>query len=268
MAAEPPALERDDGGTAVPGAIASPAARAAMDLALADNAAIPASAAREAAVAAPGSGGGMFSNLSLVDDEATPADATGARTAPEPPSANSANGRGAVVVFGGMGAPDAMRQLLGHLPSQFARPLLVRMQLQGGRYDRLVKQMGKATKLPVSLAISGDPVRAGHVYFMAPGLTVGASGDGESTFVEGDERWPAALDESESALILLSGSDADCAAVAERLRASALCLGQSPESAYDAAACARWAASGGEVADPEGLALRLARRWPSLDSLE
>src|SRR5690606_3056985 len=63
--------------------------------------------------------------------------------------------RGAVLVEGGLGGPDAVRQLLAAIPEGFPRPVLVRLQLDGGRYDRLVKQMGRATQLPVALAEAG-----------------------------------------------------------------------------------------------------------------
>ena len=42
----------------------------------------------------------------------------------------------------------------------------------GGRYDRLVKQMGRATQLPVALAEAGQPAEAGTVYFVPPELSI------------------------------------------------------------------------------------------------
>src|SRR3546814_12592785 len=72
--------------------------------------------------------------------------------------------RGAVLVEGGLGGPDAVRQLLAAIPEGFPRPVLVRLQLDGGRYDRLVKQMGRAALLPVALAEAGQSAEAGNVY--------------------------------------------------------------------------------------------------------
>ena len=43
--------------------------------------------------------------------------------------------RGAVLIEAGLGGPDAVRQLLGELPEGFPRPVLVRLRLDGGRYD-------------------------------------------------------------------------------------------------------------------------------------
>ena len=78
--------------------------------------------------------------------------------------------RGVVLVEGGLGGPDAVRQLLGAIPEGFPRPILVRLQLDGGRYDRLVRQMERASALPVQLAEAGMSVVPGEVYFLPPGL--------------------------------------------------------------------------------------------------
>src|SRR5690606_7201043 len=78
--------------------------------------------------------------------------------------------RGAVVIEAGLGGPDAVRQLLAGIPAGFARPVLVRLALDGGRYDRLVKQMSRATQAPVSVAEDGHEVRPGQVYFVPPGI--------------------------------------------------------------------------------------------------
>ena len=63
---------------------------------------------------------------------------------------------GAVLVLAGIGGPDAVRQLLGALPAGFPRPVLVQQRLDGGRYDRLVAQMQRATHA------AGEAGRAGH----------------------------------------------------------------------------------------------------------
>src|SRR5690606_29641418 len=78
--------------------------------------------------------------------------------------------RGAVLVEGGLGGPDAVRQLLAAIPAGFPRPVLVRLQLDGGRYDRLVRQMERAALLPVQLAEAGGAVEPGRVYFLPPEL--------------------------------------------------------------------------------------------------
>ena len=81
-----------------------------------------------------------ISTLELVDD------APGEKIHVQPRE------RGAVLILSGLGGPDAVRQLLGALPPGFTRPVLVRQHLDGGRYDRLVTQLQRATALPVELA--------------------------------------------------------------------------------------------------------------------
>src|SRR3546814_8329815 len=58
------------------------------------------------------------------------------------------------------------------MPEGFPRPVLVRLHLDGGRYDRLVKQMGRAALLPIALAEAGQSAEAGTVYFVPPELSI------------------------------------------------------------------------------------------------
>lgn len=187
-----------------------------------------------------------ISSLQLVDD--TPA------RGPELP-------RGLVLVMAGIGGPDAVRQLLGALPDSFPRPVLVRQRLDGGRYDKLVAQMQRATKLPVTLADAGSPLAAGTVYIVAPELGVADDGDGLRFSSGGDLLDTLASDDS--AILLLSGSDPDdIDAVMKHQWAGALVAGQSPDGCYDAVAPAELAARGGDTGQPADLAQRLVERWP------
>ena len=93
--------------------------------------------------------------------------------------------RGAVLVEGGLGGPDAVRQLLAGIPEGFPRPVLVRLQLDGGRYDRLVKQMERAARLPVALAETGQGAEAGTIYFVPPGMSL-VQDRTRLVFVDGD----------------------------------------------------------------------------------
>lgn len=173
--------------------------------------------------------------------------------------------RGAVVVEAGLGGPDAVRQLLAGLSEGFPRPLLVRLQLDGGRYDRLVKQMARASALPVALAESGMAADPGTAYFMPAELAVARKGAG-LVFVDADDAattdWLDALPAGDSALLLLSGSDAARVPQAVALSASgALVAAQSPEECYDHAAAGALIASGGAQGTPAQLAERLVERW-------
>ena len=172
--------------------------------------------------------------------------------------------RGAVVVEAGLGGPDAVRQLLGGLGEEFARAVLVRLQLDGGRYDRLVQQMQRATPLPVELASAGGRAEGGTVYFLPPGVTVGedrarlvfASAAGAA----GDEY--AALPAGDSALVFLSGADPERVGRAMDLAgAGALVLAQAPDTCYDATAVVALVARGAVAAEPGDLAQALLDHW-------
>ena len=174
--------------------------------------------------------------------------------------------RGAVLVEGGLGGPDAVRQLLAAIPEGFPRPVLVRLQLDGGRYDRLVKQMGRAAQLPVALAEAGQSAEAGTVYFVPPELSI-EQDKTQILFVAGDGAPGPMLDAlpaSDSALLLLSGSSADSVdAAMARVQGGLMVAGQALDGCYDATASNALIARGATVATPAELAEQLAGRWPS-----
>ena len=171
---------------------------------------------------------------------------------------------GAVVIAAGVGGPDAVRQLLGGLPAGFPRPVLLRQRIEGGQYDKLVRQMQRATQLPVALAQAGDPLQAGTVHVLADGIDVQdapaglvfAAIDGQPSF--------AALVPGDSALLLLSGADPALVDRALALSlAGGLALGQSPDNCFDPAASNALVARGGAALGLAGLPLKLLQRWPA-----
>lgn len=219
--------------------------------------------------------------LSLADDDepiaARPAasgpamdlDALSARldglTLADPESYGHGQLRGAVVVEAGIGGPDAVRQLLGGLGADFARAVLVRLQLDGGRYERLVQQMQRASVLPVQLAEPGQAAEAATVYFLPPGITVVEDrallrfADAGDAGAIGYDALPA----GDSALVFLSGADSDRVERALSMAgAGALVLAQAPESCYDAAAVTALVGRGAVSAEPGDLAQALIDRWP------
>jgi chemosensory pili system protein ChpB (putative protein-glutamate methylesterase) len=168
---------------------------------------------------------------------------------------------GAVLVLAGIGGPDAVRQLLGGLPEGFPRPVLVQQRLDGGRYDRLVAQMQRATPLQVRLAEPGLIAMPGTIYVLPAdiGATVGEAG---IRFADDGSDVLAALPSADSAVLLLSGSDpARVDAAMNHSWAGALVAGQAPDGCYDAAAATALIARGGESGQPAELAARLAARW-------
>ena len=180
------------------------------------------------------------------------------------PEAEPAKAHGAVLVMAGIGGPDAIRRLLGALPAQFPRAVLIRMALEGGQYGNLVRQMGRVSALPVELAETGLALEAGKAYILPDGVGL-QSGEAGLSFVEG-AAVPAlvqALPADDSAVLLLSGASealvADVLALAEQ---GAWVAGQSAEGCYDPAAAARLVQNGRASGDPVQLAQSLAERWP------
>jgi chemosensory pili system protein ChpB (putative protein-glutamate methylesterase) len=171
--------------------------------------------------------------------------------------------RGAVLVEAGLGGPDAVRQLLGALPEGFPRPVLVRLQLDGGRYDRLVRQMERVSAMPVHLATADAEAAAGNVYFMSPELGLRRE-KGRLLFDTGaaGQLLPEALPPADCAVLLLSGASrrmADAIGAAEW--SSALVAGQSPDGSYDPDAALALLERGGAADTPVALAAMLLQRW-------
>ncbi len=170
---------------------------------------------------------------------------------------------GAVIVVAGIGGPDAVRQLLGGLPSTFPRAVLLRQHIEGGQYDRLVRQLQRATPLSVMLAQAGETLRTGMVYVIPDGLDVQAGNHG-GVFVEANgEPQFAALPRADSAMLLLSGASASQVDVALSMRyGGSQVYGQAPENSFDPSASALLVARGGETRSLAELTRLLIERWP------
>ena len=171
--------------------------------------------------------------------------------------------QGAVVIAAGTGGPDAVRQLLGNIPSGFTRPIVLRQRIEGGQYDKLVRQMQRATELRVVLAQAGEPLQAGTVHVLPEDLDVHAAPAGLVFAAATGEPAFAALPANESALLLLSGADVSLVDAAMSLSwGGGLALGQSPENCFDPAASNALVARGGQSASLVQLPVKLLERWP------
>jgi chemosensory pili system protein ChpB (putative protein-glutamate methylesterase) len=203
-------------------------------------------------------GPGDGSMLSLVGDDDAPQPA---EDAPAEPGQSRVSG--AVVVLAGIGGPDAVRLFLGALPEGFPRPVLVRQRLDGGRHDRLVRQLQRATPRPVELAAAGQPLASGHVYIVPDEVATDAGESGHRFIEANGEIGPlAGLPAEDSAILLLSGADpAQVDAVMALAGAGALVAGQSPEECFDNAAPGAAIALGAGSGSPSQLAERVAGRW-------
>lgn len=171
--------------------------------------------------------------------------------------------QGAVVIAAGIGGPDAVRQLLGNIPSGFLRPIVLRQHIEGGQYDKLVRQMQRATELRVVLAEAGDPLQAGTVYVLPEDLDLHAAPAGLVFAAVAGQPAFTALPAVDSALLLLSGADIRLVDTAMALSwAGGLALGQSTENCFDPAASNALVARGGHAANLLQLPAKLLERWP------
>ncbi|HIE5098636.1 TPA: chemotaxis protein CheB, partial [Stenotrophomonas maltophilia] len=190
-------------------------------------------------------------HLSLVDlDAAAPA---GARA-------------GSLLVLAGIGGPDALRRLLGALPSALSVPVLVHMRLDGGRYGNLVKQMARVSPLPVQLAEAGLRAVPGEVHVLADDIGVRVASDGLHFVSDAQGISLTALPAEETALVLLSGADlAHVGPALDLAAAGAWVAGQVGEGCYDPAAATAVVAAGMVAGEPQDLAQAIAARWGEQD---
>lgn len=165
--------------------------------------------------------------------------------------------QGAVLLFAGIGGPDAVRRILAELPAVFPRPVLLHLRLDGGRYDNLVKQLERVSPMPVQLAVAGEAAQRARVY-VVPHDVAAEVDEGSVRFEAGatvPQRLIAALPATQSSVLLLSGSDPACVDVALALAAQgAYVAGQSLQGCYDPAASKALQIRGGVTGSPSDLA--------------
>ncbi|MBA0282344.1 chemotaxis protein [Stenotrophomonas maltophilia] len=219
---------------------------------------------------------------SLVEDVADAAAATGHSAAVEAPlpsfdtdhlslvdldAAAPAGARaGSLLVLAGIGGPDALRRLLGALPSSLSVPVLVHMRLDGGRYGNLVKQMARVSPLPVQLAEAGQRALPGEVHVLADDIGVSVTADGLHFLSDAQGISLAALPAQHTALVLLSGADlAHVGPALDLAAAGAWVAGQVGEGCYDPAAATAVVAAGMVAGEPQDLAQAIAARWGEQD---
>ncbi|MGH8055220.1 MAG: chemotaxis protein CheB [Stenotrophomonas sp.] len=172
--------------------------------------------------------------------------------------AGEADANGAVLLLAGVGGPDAVRRVLAGLPEDFQHPVLVQLRLDGGRYANLVKQMARATVLPVALADPGQPLVAGNVYILPDAMGLELSGAGLSFSAEQNDLL-SAMPPARSAVMMLSGADvALVPQVLEFASKGGWVAGQVGEGCYDPAAASQLAAAEMTAGDPEFLVAELA----------
>ena len=171
--------------------------------------------------------------------------------------------KGALLVFAGLGGPDAVRQVLSALPPTLPVPVLLYQHLDTGKHDRLVGQLAKASKLPLDLAVEGKLAFSGRVAVLPPGVGI-RYGEGNFTFTRADDlsSLVSALPAADSVVLMLSGAaPAVVPAVRALQSAGAQVLAQSPASCFDATAAEAVLAAGAQAGEPSDLARMVIERW-------
>ncbi len=238
---------------------------------------LEAPAASEPAKAAPAAKTSAFGSLELMPMDAEMEAPAAPASSPAQPSrptsglslataesdhvATTANG--ALLVFAGLGGPDAVRQLLSALPPTLPVPVFLYQHLDTGKHDRLVSQLAKASRLPLDLAIEGKLAFSGRVAVLPPGVGV-SFGGGNFHFTAAPDlaSLVSALPAADSVVLLLSGAAPSVVPAVLALKASgARVLAQSPATCFDASAAETVIAAGAEAAEPPELAKLIIERW-------
>lgn len=170
---------------------------------------------------------------------------------------------GALLVFAGLGGPDAVRKLLSALPPTLPVPVLLYQHLDTGKHDRLVGQLAKASTLPLDLATEGKLAFPGRVAVLPPGVGI-HHGEGNFTFTRAEDlsSLVSALPPADSVVLLLSGAATSVLPAVLAMQSSGgRVLAQSPASCFDATASEAVLATGAEAAEPLDLARLIIERW-------
>lgn len=188
----------------------------------------------------------------------------GSEDGEETPAAEAPVG-GLVVLLAGMGGPDALRQLLSALPKRIPVPVVVWQQLNAGTHDRLASQLSKTGKVETALAAIGEPLRAGRVYILPPGVGVDCR---EGLQFVADPASPANLLKAlaplgdSATVVALSGTEGTWLADSESWVAQGgRLLAQSPATCFEASACESLVKQGVVDAAPADLAIRALGKW-------
>jgi hypothetical protein len=171
--------------------------------------------------------------------------------------------KGALLVFAGLGGPDAVRQVLSALPPTLPVPVLLYQHLDTGKHDRLVGQLAKASKLPLDLAVEGKLAFSGRVAVLPPGVGI-RHGEGNFTFIPADDlsSLVSALPAADSVVLMLSGAAPSVVPAVRALQAAgAQVLAQTPASCFDATAAEAVLAAGAQAGEPPDLARMVIERW-------
>ena len=170
---------------------------------------------------------------------------------------------GLVLIVAGMGGPDAVRQMLSTLPESLPVPVLLYQHLEVGKHERLVEQLAKISRLPVTLAKDGTKPKAGEISVLPAGMSAQPDDEWTVRFCPGPlAQLISALPAKDSVIVLLSGADASLVSAVRAVeQAGGLTLAQDPEGCFDPAAAVALKKAGSMTFPALGLARQVAARW-------
>lgn len=203
-----------------------------------------------------------ISGFKLVEHDAAPPSDAGLPAIDE--AATAPQMQGAVLLLGGMGGPDPLRQILQSLPVGFPVPVLVQQWLEGGQYDRLVRQMGRASALPVVLAEPGMQALSGQVHILPAGLGLVDDPSGARFVADAAPGFADVLSSlpSAAAVVVLSGTSGECIdAVQRHIQTGGQVYAQGVEGCYDHALPALAISRGAKAGMAAEIAMLLAQHW-------
>ncbi|MDO4709219.1 MAG: chemotaxis protein CheB [Pseudomonadota bacterium] len=177
---------------------------------------------------------------------------------------------GLVLLLGGIGGPDPLRQILQQLPKDFPAPVLIQQRLDSGHYDRLQRQMERISNLPIILGVPDMKVAAGKVYIVPPGMGLESDGKSRLGFVETQSRdfvdLLEVLPSASSVVVLLSGAtDAFVDSLLRFQQSGGQLLAQQAEGCYDHVVPALMASRGAKLDSPTGIAMQLKALWSTTE---
>lgn len=177
--------------------------------------------------------------------------------------------RGAIAVFAGTGGPDAVRQVLSHLPDELSVPVMVVQRLDAGNHDRLVPQLAKVCPLPVVLAEADHAASGGAVAVLPTGMGVEVGRHGDIRFAARGQNSSEVLRQlatfgADLVVVIASGADHDISeALSHCLSEGAVVIGQEPSSCFDCAAADQVKMLGGRIGAVGELTAQAVKRWKS-----
>ena len=178
-----------------------------------------------------------------------------------------------VVIGASIGGPEALHEFLAALPADLPAALVVVQHLDAAFNGSLTQQLGKASMLPVRLAVTGELLRHGEVLVVPSGkrLRVERSGRVQTEPLPTDSPYDPSIDDTFTAIaetfgpdamaLILSGMASDAVAGAHIVAArGGRVWGQEPSSCVVSSMVDAAAAAGliGYFATPRDLAARLA----------